>query len=486
MDDLKGLIKSLNKREVDLVRLIYGRNVNNEERLRLELFDLIRSNIKQPGSDIIRLFGYKGSKSAFSHLKTRLRNDILNIILFQESNKKFRSPMFSASFETKKKMAFAELLYRRGLVEIGDDIIQEGVLMSEKYEFYAERYILLDFQRVTHGITKGGSVIDWFNKEIGNSIKVIEANSKVVSLFYSFTIRYLGKKNLSKEKLEEAYLILLEMKSIYTSHPNPRIGFWFHRAALSYYSYILEYSSAISHGKILVELTESNPSLYSPVNLAGASKDLAEICISGRQFELAVSYSLKALNLFNPQLNNFLLTLENYFQACFLFGDFTKANDVIQRARIHPRFQINKVNIAKWDYFHACLCFRNGEFKMALELLNRNHSIFIHDKGEFQLGYRLMILMVYVEQFRFDELEFELDSFRKSVSKLKGFKKDRIKLIIKILNKFVGYGFNFELVINKNRVIFDSVLIDQNLLWQPLGFELINFFDWIYLKIDEN
>ena len=486
MDDLIGLVKSLNKREKDLVRLIYSRNTNGEEKIRLNLFNIVVQNDIKEKDDIIRFLNFKGSKSAFSHLKTRLRNDILNIILFQESNKKFRSALFAASFETKKKMAFAEILYRRGLIDIGDGIIKETILIANKYELYAEKYILLDFQRITQGITKGSLVIDKFKKEVEETIKIIEATSEVVSLFYNFTVRYLGKKNLNQEKLDEAQKILNKMRNYYSKYPNPKIGFWYNRAALNYYSSNFDYENAIEHGKILVELTEKNPSLYTPVNLAGASKDLAEICISGKQFEIAMNYCNKALKLFNPQLNNYLLTLENYFQACFLKKDLLKAEQAINMANNHPRFHSKKNTIAKWDYFKACLHFIKKEYRISLELLNRNHTIFINDKGEFQLGYRLMILMIYIETNRYEELDYEIDSFRKIVSNLKYFKKDRIKIIIKLLNSLKNKEFDFYKVYKINQKLFEIILVDKKYFWQPLGYEIINFFEWFSNKKNEN
>lgn len=482
MQELTGLIAGLNKREIKLVRWLYTSSGNSEEKLRLQIFDYILKNKKAEEQEIKIKISYRGSRSAFSHLKRRIRNDILNVILLQESNKKFRAPMFTASFEVKKKMAFAELLYRRGLLDLGDNLIDEGVKMAKNFELIAEQYILTDFQRITQGITKGNKIIGKANNEIEEIVEAISANSKVVNLFYDFTIRYLGKKSFSQEKLKEAQQSLIQMENIYKKHPFARIGFWYHRAAISYHSQNQEYEQAFLHGKLLLDLTENNQALYTPVNLAGASKDLAEICISAKKFDLGARYSNRAMELFNPKLNNYLLTLENLFQSEFYLGNLENCKNAYIKAKNHPRFNKSKSTKAKWNYFNSCILFKENKFKECLDSLNNFKQEYLSDKGEMQFGYRLLILINYIELKKYDIFEFELDSFRKSIYYYKDYYKERISSIIKILNELQKNDFDFS---NFSKFKAENKITEK---WQPLGYEMIEFFEWLNKKTitDEN
>ncbi|MBX7182558.1 MAG: hypothetical protein K1X82_10620 [Bacteroidia bacterium] len=480
MQELTGLIKGLNKREIKLVRWLYTSSGKSEEKLRLQIFDYILKSKKAEEAEFRKKISYNGSNSAFSHLKRRLRNDILNVILLQESNKKFRAPMFTASFEVKKKMAFAELLYRRGQLDLGDCLIDEGIKLAKNFELIAEQYILTDFQRITQGITKGNKIIGKANNEIENIVEAISANSKVVNLFYDFTIRYLGKKSFSSEKLKEAQDSLVKMEFIYKNYPYARIGFWYHRAAISYYSQNHEYENAFLHGKLLLELTENNQALYTPVNLAGASKDLAEICISAKKFDFGVTYSNRALELFNPKLNNYLLTLENLFQSEFYLGNMENCKYIYNKAKVHPRYSKNKSTIAKWNYFNSCILFKEKKYRECLKSLNQFKQEYLSDKGEMQFGYRLLILINYIELEKFDVFEFELDSFRKSIYYYKDYYKERISYIIKTLNDLQKCDFDFSK--------FSKFEIENRIKnkWQPLGYEMVEFFEWLNKKFVHN
>jgi hypothetical protein len=481
MKELLLLVKSLNKREIALIRGVYSSRLNSEEKWRLKLFEYLIQSKKVDENGLKADLGYKGSKSAFSHLKTRFRNDVLNVIMLQESNKKFRSPMNSASFEVKKKMAFSELLYRRGLTDLGDQVIKEGVEISKKYEFFVENYVLIETQRISQGVTKGQKVIDKFNLEVVEVVKVVEANSKAIGLFNDFTARYINKKGLDENKLNTGRIILEDLKKIYTKFPYARIGFWYFRAALSFYNQLQDFDNAYIYGESLVRITENSPALYSQVNFAGANKDLAEVCLSGKRFELALKYSIAALGQFNPKLNNYLLTLENYFQASFYLGNYELSNLIIFEAIEHPRFFVKKETKAKWDYYKSCLLFKLKDFSSSLKLLNFNSNIYLLDKGELQLGYRLMLILLYIETGKYELLDFELDSFRKSLFNLKGYNIERVKIILKILKRLEKENFefnNFDLYIN----LINEFDCDKFTRWQTLGFEIVNFPEWFYSK----
>ena len=475
MDDLIGLVKSLNKREKDLVRLIYSRNVNKEEKLKLKLFNLLAAKKVMKIDEIIISLEYKGSSSAFSHLKRRLKKDILNIILFQETGKKFRAKIFSESIEIKKTMVFAELLYRRGLSDLADNIINEGIKVSNKFEFLAERYILTDLQRMRQGITKGPKVITSFNEKINFYIDTIQSNSNSVGLFYDFTVRNINKSNTDIVLLDQEKNYLKKLKDNYSNFPIAKNGYWYHRAAIFYYNSIINYEEALVHGKLLLKLIIESPSLYSPVVYAGTLKEIAEISISGGQYKEAKEYLNDALNIFNPELNNYLLTLESYFIATFHLNEIETARTTLAKAERHPNFKSRKLIKARWEYFEACILFKENKFKESYSKLSKISSVLVSDKGELQIGYRLLLVYLLYHNSKFDLFEYEIQSLEKSIKKIKGIKLSRIKIIISHLKKLIKMNF----IIDKNnfnlKLLIHELEKDKNNKWSPLGVEIINF-----------
>jgi tetratricopeptide (TPR) repeat protein len=475
MDDLKGLIRSLNKREVELVRLIYSKNLNSEEKQRLKLFNALVRNLKSSDKEILELLNYGGTGSAFSHLKKRLRNDILNVILLQETRKKFRAKLFSESIEVKKSMLFAELLYRRGVNDLADKIIDEAVKVSEKFEFLAEGYILIENQRVRQGITKGPKVISKFNQKVDYYIESLQALSSSISMFYDFTVRNFNKSNIDIEILEEEFGFLKRLEKNYLEFPYAKNGYWFHRASIFYFNHLLNYDKSIEHGKKLLKLIQESPAVYSPVVYAGTLKEIGEISISGKKFNEAIGFLSEALTLFNPELNNYLLTLESIFITYFHLGDLLEAEMIIERAKKHPNFKSRKIVQARWTYFEACLIYKKGDYSSSFEKLGEFSTVLIADKGELQIGYRLLYLYLIFKLGKLDLFEFELLSFNRIIRKLKGVKIERTIVILKLLKILVRSDFIINKGLSNVKQALSKLEDDDNCKWSPIGFELVSF-----------
>jgi hypothetical protein len=482
---LNNLIGSLNRKEISLVRLILKQRSNSENALRLKLFELVLKGGKLNDSETqINIYGKK-NVSAFAHLKKRLQNDVLNALLFQETSKKFRSRMFTVSVEVKKMMAFAEILYRRGLTEEGDSIIDEALKLCKEFELIGESYILMDFQRITQGITKGEKGIDISNEKISSQVDFIKSNAESVNIYYNFIARNSNKSIKDFKQIEKESHLIEKLETNYRNFAYSKNGFWFYRASLFYYTKLNDFNNALKSGNLLLELIENSPALYSPVTIAGTLKELSEIAISGKEYIIGGGYVDRALALFKPTLNNYLLTLENDFLINFYLLKFPQALEVIQKAKSHPRFKARKITFTRWNYFEACLEFAQGNFKRSNELIQADAKSLLADKGELQLGYRLLYILLLVETEKEELAFYELDSFRKSFKQIKEYKLDRIKIIQKVLTSLERDFWNFKTIIKKEGAKLQMLENDPSCSWQPFGFELINFEAWLKQKSEK-
>lgn len=471
MEDLFRLVKALNKREIALIRAIYNVKSNGEEKLRSQLFETLLDGKLKESRQIIAYLNYTGSISSFSHLKRRLRTDILNIILLQETHKKVRAKLFAQSIEVKKSLLFAELLYRRGLTEIGDHIIDEGIKVSENYEFIPESYLLTDLQRMRHGITKGPKVIRGFNEKINSYLDFINSNSYAVNLFYEFTVRNFQKSNLDFEEIEKNENYLIKLQNNYEKYPYSRNGYWYHRAGIFYYNHIMDFQKSSEHGNKLLKLIEESPALYNPVVYAGTLKEIGEITLTGGNFTKAVEFFSKSLTLFNPSLNNYLLTLEALTIAYVRSNKLDEAKKIINQAKIHPNYINNKQIKARWSYFEASLAFLEGNYHNSDLSLKLYSNILLNDKGELQFYYRILYLYISYKLERFELIEYEIQSFNRAIKKVKNFKIKRFIWILKIFSKIIKNNFE----IDKNIELYTKRKNDKDHKLNYIGIELVTF-----------
>ena len=113
MKSLQSLVKILRPSEKRLLLHYYSRNTNAEEKLRLKLFKLVDSGVESDVEAKVLLKNSSGP-SAYSHLKSRLKDDILNVLLTQDTSKRLAQGNRSAELDCRKKVAQSHLLLLRG------------------------------------------------------------------------------------------------------------------------------------------------------------------------------------------------------------------------------------------------------------------------------------------------------------------------------------------------------------------------------------
>lgn len=479
---LFSLVKSLNKREVRLVRAILSLRSNNEEKTRSTLFEILfKSKIEPVEDELLKMIKYRGSKSAMSHLRTRLVKDILNVTMLQEAGKKLRSKAFVTSIEVKKTIVYTELLYRRGLTELADELIQKSNTLCRKYELYSESVLLTDLQRIRHGVRNERNMVERLSKDITYSLQMAQSVARSVSLFYEHFSILAFKPNIDAGKVDELGKRLKDFENLCREFPSNRNQYWFFRSAILFHSRSANYQSALSYGYKLLNLVEESESLHNPVTIAGTSQEMAEIAVIMHEYSTAIELSYKALSLFNPRLGNALLTLEVLFFPTFHLGKWDACKELIGKAKAHPLFLKNRRS-PQWNYFEAWLEFRLLNFKRSSELLNSEVKAYVADKGDLQIGFRLLTILLLHENDKEELIRFELDSFRQSFRLIQKYKLKRIKVIHSILSSLDKQLWNFRKVWKKEKEKISSLKVNEELKWMPVGYELVCFEKWLEYK----
>ena len=87
---LKGLtriVQSFKPAECELIREYYLRENNGSATKRLQLFDLLNNRLAKSSDQVSKLLYNRKPDSGFSQLKKRLKEDLLDFMVFFSSNK---------------------------------------------------------------------------------------------------------------------------------------------------------------------------------------------------------------------------------------------------------------------------------------------------------------------------------------------------------------------------------------------------------------
>ena len=139
MKSLSQIVRVLRPSELSLIRLYLNRRANGEPKLRLALLNLILDDPDITDGQARTKLPNELSVSAYSHLKERLKRDMLNAILWQESSKRFPESYMAASFECSKNIAQGYLLLMRGATNEGIQLLNKAEKLAADHELIGER-----------------------------------------------------------------------------------------------------------------------------------------------------------------------------------------------------------------------------------------------------------------------------------------------------------------------------------------------------------
>lgn len=485
MKQLVPLIKVLRPGEIRLVIHFLKLESNAEVKKRLELFNLIVSGKADTDKKALKKL-YKTDKntSAFSHLKERLRKDVLNVLFLQDASKKFSTKYANAEFECRRNYIQADILIARGAYLPAIKILERNLQLAEKYELAAEKTLTQQLARtMTHRI-KSEKKLEDYNTSIRKSLELMAGLNRVEEIAHFFSYPQLFKANKKVSQPDFKINTVEELKHLYEHTKSPKIGFWYHMAMGDYLVLIRNSAKALENNLQFLKLIEKSPSIHSQANLAGVNMNISSNLISLMRYDESVDYAKFAVRSFRKGGINQFNAMENLFFAHFRNNNLEAAEDVLKKVFEHPAMKANAFYPAKWLYLRACLEFSNSEFNKALKTLNESTEL-NKDKSGWLLGLRMLELLIMVEVGDFEWFDFKLENFRKLLQRQKEENIQRSKVIFNVLKTLSKLDFDYFDTFEKEQKNIQLLEEAENeLQWDPKGFEVIRFDDWIKSKID--
>lgn len=485
MKNLVAVVKALTPGEVRLVRHFYKLKSNAEERKRASLFELIMNNSEVTDIKAAKKLYNSKPNSAYSHLKARLRKDLLNILFLQDGTKKFESPTFRAQFEVLRMLNQAFILKSRGAYNEASTILNSASELAEEYELPAEQVLIKQFSRTMIYVIRDEKILAGYNNSIKENIKFLDDLMQVEEFSYVVSVPSLFTTNKKVSNPEYRNEMMEYLRSTFEKTGSPKIGFWYYMTEVERQTKLRNNEKALGLSLKFLKLVKESPSIYSDTNWAGVNMTVAGILIHSAEYRRAVGYARTAVKYFTAGLMNELMATETLFFGQFRNKDYEDAHQTIDKIFHHPRLKTNKFYHAKWLYFRANLEFMEERYDDAMRTLNKDTEL-TKDKSGWLLGYRLLEMLIMIEKEDYEWVDFKIDSFRKLLERQKGQNIQRAKLIHTILNSLVKSNFDFEETsIEESRNYKALIKAQDELYWDPMGFEVIRFDEWFGNKVKE-
>lgn len=477
MKNLTSIVHKLSLWEVTQLTNFYQQEGKRESSLRLALLDLILKNPKLDVKEASKKIYNKPAGSAFSNLKRRLLEDILDIIIVQNSQGLYSYRLSQIKHDCQKKILASEILIQRGEYEAGWKILENSLKIAEQYELFNESISIRFRLASSKGVREEFNKITKYFEDIEADIEslkeltIAQKISRQISLLNKFKT---GKKKSNQQFLQEQ---ITKLKSLNLN--KDRISGIYYRTLVYYYHENKDFDAYLEVIKKYEELVQPGRILHSDGNLAWAYISTAEVYINLEQYEKAIHHGRETLDLLTKNRSNRVVALRFVFIAFFHSEQYAEAQATIQEAYAERLVKSNVLEKARFNFFAACIAFQKGDIDEARTQLQSASKIANKDSTGWLLGYKILEMMIAISEKSYYMLSVHLDNSIKLINNHKEAQTERARLIFKILRMYNKLNFNKKETLDK--VADEFILLKEGkgeYYWDPISYELIRFDKW--------
>lgn len=482
MKSLTQIVKSLKPSEVRLIRKLYSTQPNGEEKKRLKLFEIILS-----GTDTdlkaAKILYNTTPNSAFSHIKARLKTDILSYLTVHDASKKRDINKISQiKMSCKRLVAQGEIVLVRGLYEEAEKLLIKALNMAIEYEFYIEIIRIKTLLRMSIGYRRGikeyekySSNLDYYIQELYNFTKVEEYYAKIMLPNHFNT-------NKHKEILEFSIKCCEELDNLYNEESSSNFTFHYYQFKVNHFNLLENFNKSLEYAEKLVALVPSKSALNSKTNIAGTHLVLSKAYLNAGHYDKAIESAKISISNFRKGMINNLRAMEALFFGYLRNKDYDMAEEIINDALLHKQIKSNPLLKAKWIYFESNIAYLKNDRDRSFKLLRKNNDL-TKDKSGWLIGFKLLEMMLTIEEKDWYWLSFQLNNFNQLLGRHQKANINRAKIIGQIIRSLLTNGGNFDTTIGKSSVRLQLLVEGKgDFYWNPTSYEILRFDKWIKSK----
>lgn len=482
MNGLVSLVKTMRPSEKRLLVHHYSRETNNEQKLRLKLFKLVNTGKVSTDAEAKVMLESKAGPSAYSHLKSRLKNDILNVLLMQDTSKRFAQPNRAAELDCRKKVAQSHLLLLRGARIEGMKLIQSALKSANKFELLSEKLQINHLLREKFLGTGSSIELIELNKKIAADLRRYEALLRAQEKSFVLASPEFAKSLRTRSKDKQNLELIDELKKLYRKYRLARIGFWYFMAATEYYSARREFKEVVPLGLKFLKLVEKSPAVKSKTNMAGVNQTVGVAHFELKNFDSAKKHFETSVSLFPAAGFNRLTSLQLLVQTEAALGSLDDALYHAKLALEHPRLERREYLRPRWLFMKSCIEFLGGDVEASFKSLNEDGYL-TKQPDVWNVQFRFLEMLQLIEQRDEEWLQFKLDTTRKFLNRHKSLLNERTKLFVDVTSYVLRNELEVEsLPDTLTTRLGDCLNEKKGFEWQATGPELVRFDFWFNEK----
>jgi hypothetical protein len=477
---------------VKLLKHFYKYQKDNESKKINLLFDLAilsRTAKRKEELDrktVKRIYGSNNRKNEalLGKLKCRLKNDILNILLMQNSSQKFKAKHDAAIFECRKMLLQGEILMGRGIYDDGICLLEKASIIASKNELFAEQILIDELCRNYNLSRADEAAFSGFMQRIGKNTSLFEKAQYAKRFHYEMMSSKLFKTS-SIQPIEEWEEKLNAIRQDYEKTGSVKVGYYYHLSALNFYREVHMYDRSLEFGLKLLESSKSEDILKTPFYSGKINMELAKCYLLTENYEKTVVHANASNDFFQNDLINELTTLEILLHCHFMKQDHSQMSSVVERAFEKIDIGSDEFNYSKWCFLKAGVQFRKHEYSTAMQTL-KDCTGLLKDKNGWVLAYSLFEVICKIENGNLEWFEYRYEALKKIITRYnKGYsgQNKRFNLVFRILKTLHKNNYDYvQTVSDEKENVTRLSETSHSYSWHMSGYEPVQFDLWLKEK----
>ena len=487
---LRKLIHRLTPTEIKSLKQYlrcFDPNFNDDHRVKtLILLEVLEKDPSPvPEEEIYAQVYSKSEKGNLKYLRLRLLNKIYESLLLEVNveRKGLYTDHARANIEVRKKLLQAQILWGRNITDELMILLQQIIRKSTKYELYPELLEALYLKQQFQGFRDGLKVYMKIQAEIDKYEEILRSLRKAKHYYTQIILEGNSSagKNGTSEHLKQARN---ELQIDFEKTGSPSIGYYWKMICLEYFQQQSDFQSGAQTCAELIELLESHPVIFTRRRMGIAFGQQANNELLARNYAPAEEKARQSQAYFKQGSINHCMAVEIEFYGQFYQGKYKKAATTLSPLVIGKEISQTETQFQRRCFQYASVLFQLGRFREAETWLQKT-SRMLSDKRGWNLGIRLLNILIQVELERYDEIDLAVDAFRKHITNLKKRKliSERYSRILRILNRIRTCNYQFQQALEESESDLKFLRSGkEDCHWEVKGPEMVKFHDWFLKK----
>lgn len=473
MKNLKPILNALNTKELASIRLKLEDQPQTGRRL--ELLNLLSSIPTLTDQEAAEILYQSAPNSAFSHLKARLQQSILNALfpftpVYQESKYDNKRQ------ECWRKIFIGHFFINRGAVDFGNSQLDQARDIAEEHGLIVEIPLIEDLllkqsSNLTMPLTNGSNKTEFTPQFMGTKVEqYLQAQQEFQQV--SQIDRFYNYHSNSLQPYED--LALNGLRKSIDMDIAPRIAYLYQASLTILAKAHGHYKQALDYAKRLYMIAYAKQSHFSLTEHLEATLIYAQLAILAGRPGVGIDFTTLILDQAPKGSLIELKIFETKFLLSFYEGDQLAAQEILDLALSHPLLKDSPFYFGLWHYYQSHMILLQKGPSQSLQALNNCRELLKY-KTKWLLGYKSLELYNCILLKEYDLAEYKLAAFKQLLKRQKSHQIARAKLICRVISYLSRNNYDFPATRTylKEQLTL-SELWDTSCHWTPLNYEVLN------------